>query len=95
MNQAPNENWLWTVVVVQGDREDLYNFQDPASRDQVTPAFKDKDTAERFWARLKPLPPGQGIVQAIRREELAAAARRNGLTAVIYDPEGRKLAALD
>ncbi len=95
MKQAPNKNWLWTVIVVRGEREDLYNFQDPTSGDQVTPAFSDKASAERFWARLNPPPPGQGVVQAARRDDLAAAARRHGLAVVVYDPDGRPLFTLD
>jgi hypothetical protein len=93
MKQAPDENWLWTVVVVQGEREDLYNFEDPVSNRQVTPAFADKDSAERFWARLTPRPSGEGVVQAVRRPDLAATARQNDLVVIVYDADGRELAA--
>jgi phospholipase C len=92
MNQVPNESWLWTVVVVQGDREDLYNFQDPATGNQVTPAFQDKDAAQAFWTRLTARPSGEGVVQAIQRPNLEAAAKRHGLTVVLYGADGRPLA---
>lgn len=96
MNQAQPDpgDYLWAVVVNRQSREDLFNIQHPEGDEQVVPAFENKEAAQAFWDRLTTRPEGRGEVQAFHKENLAAAARQNGLTVVVLGQDGSLLARL-
>jgi len=93
-NRTDEVGWLWVVIQVRGEEEQLVGQHLEGEETPFIPAFRSRDEAENARPLLALAPEGTFEVQAMRRDELAGLAAGNGFLARLLTETGEILEEL-
>lgn len=92
LGQYDRTEYVWIIVVTDNQgQENLFNFEHPAFGHNIVPAFKKKEDALRFDARLPAQAPGPRSIEAMHTEQLRKVLEATDLTAHVIDPDGKPI----
>ena len=86
--------WLWVVIQVQGEEEQLVGQHLEGEETPFIPAFRSRDEAENARSLLALAPEGTFEVQAMQRDELVGLAVGNGFLLRLLTETGEILEEL-
>ena len=88
---AEQNPWVWVAVQDPGGNEQILGQQDPESDVDFIPVFLEKEEAQQAFPHLSRKAGRAYEIQAIRFNDLARQARKNGFALFMVNGAGHIL----